>query len=199
MSAPARPPTRTPQTTTWTIDADDVITGVGGDWDEFAGANGAAALCGTRVVGAPLFDFITGQETQRIYRLLLHKVRSADAVLRVPFRCDSPEVRRHMRLEIAPMSADAIEFRGEFLGGESRPRVRLLDPNEARSRTLLVSCSFCLRLRVPPDEWIEPEHVVARMDLLSGVAVPQLIHGVCPECSASLRERLGAKGDAPGT
>jgi len=185
--------------TLWSIDGSDVITGVGGDWDEFASANGAASLCGERVVGLPLFEFITGEETRHIYRLLLHKARSTTAPLRVPFRCDSPEVRRHMRLEIAPAGADAIEFRSEFLGAESRPRVGLLDPNEKRSRASLVSCSFCMRLRVSPSEWIEAEEVVARMDLLSGVAVPQLIHGVCAECSASLRARLGAKGDAPGT
>ena len=194
MSAPARPRS---QTTIWTIDADDVITGVGGAWDEFATANGAPALCGSRVVGTPLFEFITGEETQRIYRLLIDKVRSTTDVLRVPFRCDSPEMRRHMRLEIAPADADAIEFRSEFLDDESRPRVPLLGPDEARSRTLLVSCSFCMRLRVPPSEWIEAEEAVVQMGLLSGVAMPQLVHGVCPECSAGLRERLGAKSDAP--
>jgi hypothetical protein len=36
----------------------------------------AAALCGSSVVGRSLFGFIDGEETQRIYRLLLPGARS---------------------------------------------------------------------------------------------------------------------------
>jgi len=57
----------------WTIDRENVITSVGGDWDAFAESNDAASLCGSSVVGRSLFDFISGEETQRIYRLLLRR------------------------------------------------------------------------------------------------------------------------------
>ncbi len=181
----------------WSIDRSDVITYVGGAWDAFAIANDARSLCGTHVLGAQLFDFIAGEETRLIYRLLIGKARATNATVPVLFRCDSPELERHMRLEIVPGYANALEFRSVLLRAEIRPRFRVLDLNETRSRTELGSCSFCMRLELPSHEWLDAESVVARTELLGGSDSPRLVHGICPECSAHLHERLGAESDAP--
>ena len=187
------------QTSVWTIDRDNVITSVGGDWDAFAESNDAASLCGSSVVGRSLFDFISGEETQRIYRLLLRRVRAVDAPVIVPFRCDSPEMRRHMRLEIEPLSERAIEFRGVLVAAEPRPHLRLLARNAPRSEALLVSCSFCLRMRLPNGEWIEAEDAVVRLGLLTLERTPRLAHGICPACKAKLYGRRGNMGEPPAT
>ena len=183
----------------WTIDRENVITSVGGDWDAFAAGNEAAALCGSGVVGRSLFEFIDGEETQRIYRLLLRRVRALDAPILVPFRCDSPEMRRDMRLEIEPLSERAIEFRGVLVAAEPRAHLRLLARNAPRSEPLLVSCSFCLRIRLSDDEWVEAEDAVVRLGLLARERIPRLAHGVCPACKAKLYDRLDDVGEPPTT
>ena len=183
----------------WTIDRENVITSVGGDWDAFAAGNEAAALCGSSVVGRSLFEFIDGEETQRIYRLLLRRVRALDAPILVPFRCDSPEMRRYMRLEIEPLRERAVEFRGVLVAAEPRPHLRLLARNAPRSEPLLVSCSFCLRIRLPDDEWVEAEDAVVRLGLLARERIPRLAHGVCPACKAKLYDRLDDVGEPPTT
>jgi len=179
----------------WTIDRKDVITSVGADWDAFADENDASSLCGASVVGRSLFDFIAGEQTQRIYQWLLTRVRALDAPILVPFRCDSPDMRRRMRLEIRPLRNRGIEFRGVFLAADFRPYLQLLARNAPHSEPLLFSCSFCLRLRVSDREWIEAEDAVVRMGLLTREETPRLAYGVCPACNTSLRDRFDRMGE----
>jgi hypothetical protein len=183
----------------WTIDRKDVITSVGGDWDAFADDNDAASLCGPSVVGRPLFDFIAGEETQRIYQWLLTRVRALDAPILVPFRCDSPDMRRRMRLEIGPLRNRGVEFRGVFLASDFRPYLRLLARNVPRSGALVVSCSFCLRVRLLDGAWIEAEDAVVRMGLLTREETPRLAYAVCPACNTSLRDGFDPMGEPSPT
>jgi hypothetical protein len=178
------------QSTHWTIDGADVITSIGTDWDTFAAANGGASLSGSQVVGRSLFDFITGDDTQQIYRLLLHRVRALDAPIIVPFRCDSPDTRRYMRLEIRPMRQRGIEFHSVGLRVDARRHLRLVDASEPRLPTRLISCSFCLHVQICEEQWLEAEDAVVRLGLLAREKLPQLVPGVCPACNASLRGRL---------
>lgn len=179
----------------WSIDRSDVITYVGGAWDAFAIANDARSLCGSHVLGAQLFDFIADEETRLIYRLLIERVRSTNATVPVLIRCDSPELERRMRVEIVPGYAGSIEFRSVLLRVEIRPRLRVLDLHETRSRAELASCSFCMRVELPSHEWLDAESVVARTDLLRGSDSPRLIHGICPECDVRLHKQLSEESD----
>lgn len=181
--------------TIWRVGPDDLITAVAGGWDAFATANGAPTLASDAVVGRSLFQFIAGEEPQRIYRLLLLAVRGERGTLTVPFRCDSPEERRYMQLELSAEEDGAVEFRGTLLRAEPRPPRRLLDHARRRGPGLLVSCSFCLRIRGPDESWLELDDAVARLELLGAAPPPRLVHGVCSECLGSLRRRLGERKD----
>ena len=79
------------------IDASDVITQVNRHWEEFAEANDAPGL-GARVVGTWLWKHFAGMEVKYIYRTLLERVRESGQSVSIPFRCDSPELRRRMSL-----------------------------------------------------------------------------------------------------
>lgn len=176
-----------PEPTTWRVDAHDVIDAVGGAWDSFAAENGAPALVGKSVVGRSLHDFIAGEESRRIHRQLLRAVRSQREPLSLPFRCDSPDVRRHMRLEMHPAGGDAVAFRAVLLRAEKRPHLRLLDPDEPRSPGLVVSCSFCHRIREQEGGgWLDIDTAAERLGLLVASHPPRLAHGVCPACKARL-------------
>jgi len=187
--------------TIWQVDAHDVIEAVGGGWDSFAAENGAAGLAGKAVVGRALHEFIAGDEMLRIHRHLLRAVRAHQEPLSLPFRCDSPDVRRHMRLEMRSAGGDAVEFRAVLLRAEKRPHLRLLDPTEPRSTALVVSCSFCHKIREGEGagDWLEVDTAAERMGLLISSRPPRLAHGVCPACRTRLLRLRDRDPEEPGT
>lgn len=167
-------------------------------WDRFATENGAPALCRPdSVVGSNLFDVIAGPEVQARYRGWM------DAVLKnrhgepatLTARCDSPTIRRVLRLSISRVEGGpeaALLFQSLVTDVESRPPLNIYD-FEALSRALrdrpglpIVSlCSFCQRLRWPPEErnparteWIEAELYYAR----GGRSEVAVSHGLCEAC-----------------
>ena len=83
------------------IDATDNICYVNTAWCRFAEENGCPDLP-QQVIGTPLWNWIAGKETKHILRQLLAKVRSTQSSIELPFRCDSPAIRRFLRLQIQP-------------------------------------------------------------------------------------------------
>jgi hypothetical protein len=179
----------------YVVDREDVITSVDEAWLAFARANDAEALTREAVVGRPLWDFVTGRGVAHLYRLLMQRVRTTDAPLLVPFRCDSPDVRRSMRLDLLPGVGGSITLRGVLLRAEPRPPLRLVTSGVARGDRLVPMCSLCKRVRTAQREWLELEEAVVRMRLLAADPAPEVTHGVCPDCTSELRERLlGLRG-----
>jgi hypothetical protein len=52
----------------------------------------------------------------------------------------------------------------------------------AHAHTLLRMCAWCFR--VEDDGWHGAEHVVAERGLLLGAPLPDVTHGICPDCLA---------------
>lgn len=193
MAEPSEPT----EPTIWEIDANDVITSVGGGWGSFARGNGAPALADRAVVGRSLLDFVDGDEVRRLYRMFLRAVRSHGLSLSIPFRCDSPDLRRDMQLEMTGRSRGGVAFRSVLLRSEPRAPVHLLDQRRARRPELVVSCSFCHAIRLPEGGWLGLDRAVLRLPLLAAEQPPRLAHGVCTSCSARLRRGL-ERGDGGG-
>jgi len=89
------------------IDADDAIDSVNVAWTRFAIENQAAQLS-TGVIGTSLWDHIVGVDVVHIYRDLLSRVRTKNVSASFPFRCDSPECYRLMRLVVIPLLDDPL-------------------------------------------------------------------------------------------
>lgn len=175
----------------WQVDAHDVIEAVGGGWDAFAAENDAPGLVGRSVLGRSIHEFIAGDEIRRIHRHLLRAVRAHREPLSLAFRCDSPDLRRHMRLEMKPLGNSAVEYRAVLLRAEKRPHLRLLDPRGPRSPALVVCCSLCHKIRGKDGgDWLEIDSAAERLGLLVSEPPPRLAHGVCPSCKARLLQRI---------
>ena len=166
------------------IDAGDVITSVSDLWSAFARENGAPELTDQQVVGTSLWQFIDGEETRQLYRSLLHRVRTGIPQIILPFRCDSPTLRRFMRLEITAQVNRAIRFEGILERVEPTRRLNLLDPDFPHSSDTLTVCSCCRRVIVDPFGWLEIEEATVRLRLLEVLRVPRLRHRICPDCLA---------------
>ena len=173
-----------------TVGAEGNIAAVNDEWVEFASENGAPELGREAVVGRALWVFMEGRETRHISRLLLDKVSRSGKGLTIPYRCDSPELRRFMEMEIVPVENGTVEFRSRILKFEYRDPVMLLDSQAARTDEFLTICSWCRRARIA-SMWIELDEAVKKLDLFSSASLPQLTHGMCQDCSELVRKKTG--------
>ncbi len=71
-------------------------------------------------VGRNLFNFIQGIEVSHVYRLLQERVLNTGVPVTFEYRCDSPAVRREMRMRISPDDS-LIRYESVVLNETVRP------------------------------------------------------------------------------
>jgi hypothetical protein len=167
------------------IDAEDRISHVNRAWLDFASENDAGTLDEKSVLGRSLWSFFTDLSTRHIYEVLVHQVRETGTEVELPFRCDSPAMRRHMRVTIRPGEGGTVEFASRVLRAEPRDPVAVLDFLSNRGRPHVVMCSWCKNVETA-EGWQEVEDAVSTLDLLEAPVPPPITHGICPTC----RDRL---------
>jgi hypothetical protein len=87
-----------------------------------------------------------------------------------------------MQMEIVPAGHQALEFRNYLLREEHRDRIRLLDPTAERSDKLLRMCSWCSRIQCD-ETWLSVEEAINYLGLFGTPHLPQITHGICPDCA----------------
>lgn len=170
------------------VNAADQISSVNEEWLAFAEANQGSTLLAPGILGRSLWDFIGDMETQHIYGVLHNRVRSRGSPVRLSFRCDAPERRRLLQLDILPDRDLDLLYRVRTLKQESRPIVPLLDPRLSREERFVTMCGWCKRVAVSPGTWLEVEEAVAALGLFDERRPPQLTHGICGECNERLSD-----------
>lgn len=164
------------------LDHEDRIRSVSALWSAFARENEAEHLV-RGVVGTPIWDWIAGPEVQHLYRLLFSRIREVRGSATIPFRCDSPSIRRFMELEVFALPDDGLLCTAELKRAERRTPVPLLDPHVPRSETFLRICSWCKRVPTGDGLWLEIEQAIAALRLVEDVP-PAISHTICDRCEA---------------
>jgi hypothetical protein len=174
------------------VDPDGRICYVNDNWLAFAAEN-EWPVAASDVVGTRLVDAISDPETQHLYQLLQQRVRAGGGPVQFQYRCDAPDCRRLLRMEMRyEKDWGALEFRSRVLLIERREPVRLLRADRAtRGSSPLPICGWCKAVWVGSG-WLEVEQAVLRLRLFADDALPRLSHGICPTCS----ERLTALAEA---
>lgn len=178
------------------LDAEDRILSVCQNWREFAHRNGASNLELEMIVGRPIWEFVAGDEARHLNSLLFATARASGRPVSFPFRCDAPDCRRYLRLEVRPLPDDALDVHAATVLEEPRPFVALLDDKTARSSDFLSICSWCKCVLLPGGEWVEVETAVRRLDLFGSHQLPQLSHGVCADCESRIDAEINAEINA---
>jgi hypothetical protein len=91
------------------IDALDRLVEVNDAWNIFAVENGAAELTRDRVLGQPIWQYVSDQTTQELYRSLIAVARESKHIEFV-YRCDTPALKRLMQMTIIPETSGVICF-----------------------------------------------------------------------------------------
>lgn len=163
------------------IDPDDRIAWVDARWLAFAQENGAPELTGD-VVGQSLWRYIAGDATCEVYRRLHSEVRLRRRPIVVPFRCDSPSLRREMQLVVSSDERGEIHYESTILLAAPCPPTNVFDASLSRGRSLLTMCSCCKRVLLEPEGWLEIDEASVRLEVLNAATPPQLRYEVCPGC-----------------
>jgi hypothetical protein len=168
------------------LDAADVIVAVDEGWRGFARANDASELADA-VVGRRIWDYVTGAETAHLWNEVFARARRAGPV-ELPYRCDSPSLRRYLRMRITAGADGSLELASTIEREEPREPPEWFVPGARRVDVTVTGCSWCRRYAVGGD-WVEVEDAVAALDLFAGEA-PAITHGLCPACATAVRAEL---------
>jgi len=172
---------RSSKTISYRVDAADRITDVSENWDQFAFDNGASELRSETILGTFLFDWITNAEVVALYQVMLSKVRSERTLITFPFRCDSADCRRFMKMTMAASDNDCIVFESECLITEQRKPIRFWDRNAERSNMVVLVCSWCKKI-FADDRWLEIDEALLTTRMFDHDPLPMISHGICPPC-----------------
>lgn len=176
----------------YSIDSQDRLITANSEWDAFALENYAPQLTFERIKYASIWDFIYDPETRHIYRLILEKVRKSSVSVLFPFKCDSPDRRRFMEMEILPLNESGVQFNTVLVREEERAPVRLLDAFAERGEKIIRMCSWCKCVILEDGNCIDMEEAARRPDLFNEPRLPQLNHGTCAACSKKWLDKISS-------
>ena len=171
------------------VDKDDKITWVNAAWLAFAQENNALELTESRVVGRCLWEFVADKATCDEYRRVHAHLRGKKKVAVIPFRCDSPNLRRDMRLTISGNASDeSLDCESVIVQAMPHRYISVLDPGRSRAESFLTMCSCCKRVLVEPDGWLDVAIFSQRLRSRARTTWPHTRQTLCPKC----RELLGS-------
>lgn len=171
------------------IDRTNRIISTNREWDYFARENGSPDLTAEFVINRPLLDFIHDEETRYLHNLLLDRIRASEQQLDLPFRCDSPELKRFMSMRIVPLDNNEIEYCCRTLRTEAQEGIHFTVAVET-DQLFLRMCSWCKRIECESGNWLEVNEAILALELFSQPEPPPITHVMCEVCFADLMEKF---------
>ena len=166
----------------YSVDAEDRIASVDHKWYPFAAANGAPELVPEAVIGRSLRTFIADRATNHFTQALLTQARRGRTVT-FPLRCDGPDHRREMRMELTPEPRNHVRCTTTLIAESSLPPlpVRSAEPTGA----ILTMCGWCNQILFA-ERWHDLADGVNEAVLFLRPAMRDISHGICPRCAILL-------------
>ena len=180
------------------VDRNGILSWMGGGWTRFARENEGESLEPERLVGKRLLDFVQDSSTRHIIRMLEDRVRKTGQSIEYEYRCDSPRLKRFMKMEIRPVEEERLRYTSWTLreepvpfafsrsagpGGVSRDPEGS-DASDA-SHQILIVCSYCKRVELE-GHWVEPDEALQMVPFRNATRFPDFSHGMCPDCYTRL-------------
>ena len=162
------------------LDAKDRITGVNEEWDRFANRNGGDHLQSEALIGRSLHDFISGDVTKMFVNALLQSTRVTGKERTINYRCDSPDVKRYMAMDILPSGQGRLVSRHRTIQEVKMSTAITLVTATRASGVFIKRCSMCNRLSRNGESEVEPDAAAAAGWF--GEGATQVIYFVCKDC-----------------
>jgi len=169
-------------TISWAIDRRELVVDIAGDWLSFAQSNDAKSLLPEVVIGNSLWSYISGVEVQDMYRQIIVRVRETADPVDFCYRCDAPDRRRLMRMEIERADDGLVWFHSRLIQEIKRPWFNSIYRHAVRNKCQLDICSVCRRVGVDDMLWSEPEDAANSIPKLCSNQTPMLVERICDDC-----------------
>lgn len=132
----------------------------------------------TDIVGRNLFSFIEGMEVRHLYAMFHERVLKDDRHITFDYRCDSPDIRRDMRMSLS-RDGNLVRYESVVLSETTRA-VPIPHPS-AGAQVFVAVCSICKKYQYPQgcDAWKELDLILCEPELPEHF---NFSHGLCPEC-----------------
>jgi hypothetical protein len=177
------------QTIRYTIDRESRFVHFNKNWLTFALENCGEHLLPELLLHRNLWTYIAGLENRYMFKLLLNHVREKHQAVEFPFRCDAPDRRRFLTMQISPGDNDTCHFTTRLLKEEKRSFLLLIDTNQPRSRLRLPICSWCKKLKISALKWAEVEDA-PEINMAQYKKLPELLHTICPGCQELMMQLI---------
>lgn len=173
--------------TKYWLDIKDRIIRTNLIWDNFAEDNeGGARSFSDEIIGKSLFSFISGDATKMFVSTMIQRVRITKKRLDVDYRCDSPEMKRFMKMTIVPEEGELIRVENSL--EKEEPFENSIKFKYKRREHLVKRCSMCQKLN-HNNKWFEPEEFAATLNVKLDEEIP-VIYTVCENCRRNLEQRV---------
>ena len=161
------------------LDDKNRIVSVGGAWNKFADENDGINLTAKDIFGRQIWDFVTGDATRMWLEVIFQLARFRGTRVERPYRCDSPKLKRYMRMYIDPEHNKHLLVSHEILAVEERsaPLYIRYGPNSLKN--IRQRCSVCGRLNI--GGWQEPQ--AKHTDASNSISVS---YTICNECQQTI-------------
>ena len=130
---------------------------IGGEWDEFALANGGSNARSNEVLSTSLLAHITDGLTRDATAAMAKAVKDTHEALRIDYRCDSPTLMRRYLMTIQPMKDDRVLFVHDLRDVQTFANAVVHWRFRAGAGDL--KCSFCCSVRMTDSDWTPPEEL----------------------------------------
>jgi len=176
----------------YAVDPADNIVFVNQDWLNFARDNDFYAVQRDAVIGDHLWHHVADPAVQHLYKTIFDRVRDGARLSDLAYRCDAPDCRRYMQMDICRLGGEMVRITSRIVREEFRDPVPLLSDFQDRSEDIVTICSFCKKVRMRADLWVEVETAIRRLGLAAAWPLPHLSHGICEACYADWEVQLDA-------
>jgi hypothetical protein len=183
----------------YVIDRANRVVAVDDGWIAFATENNAPDLPG-RVLGANLWTFIANATVQDLYSALFQRIRATGREITIPFRCDSPSVRRFMKLTVGRGDGPpgTLQCRATLVRVERQSvPFHVVTPSlwstavpwsDESDGVVMNGCSWCRRVNA--HGWREVDEALMRLPELFTDPVGLRTTGLCPMCERMMLEHM---------
>jgi hypothetical protein len=132
---------------------------------------------------------VSDELTRHIYQQMLVEVRNGRS-LSFDFRCDSPDRRRFLEMRMTPFANEGVQFETFTTCVEERSSQELYRRPAEFTDELVITCSWCKKIRTAENVWYEVEQAVQILQLFELNPTPNLSHGMCEDCYDSITAKL---------
>lgn len=170
------------ETVKYLLDDKERIISISGPWDQFADENNGVSVRACDVCGHSIWDYVTGDSTRMWLSAVFQLARLRGVSIERPYRCDSPKLKRFMRMRIDPDERGILQIEHALLNTEERTApVYIQYGSENTDKNLKLRCSFCGRVK--QREWVEP--LAEQAATLCKIIVA---YSVCEDCQRLILE-----------